>query len=60
MSRETGNLVVNVNVKESVEEGLMMASTELLEAWVSSDKADSVSDKANRVIWIDSGLSGLV
>jgi hypothetical protein len=60
MSRETGNLVVNVNVKESVEEGPMMASTELLEAWVSSDKADSVSDKANRVIWIDSGLSGLV
>jgi hypothetical protein len=26
--------VVKVDVKESVEEGLMMANTELLEAWV--------------------------
>jgi hypothetical protein len=32
MSGETGNLVVNINVKKSVEEGLMMASAELLEA----------------------------
>jgi hypothetical protein len=29
-----------------------MASAELLEAWVSSGKADSVFDKANGVIWI--------
>jgi hypothetical protein len=40
-------LVVKVNVKESIEGGPMVASTELLEAWVSSDMADSVSDKAN-------------
>jgi hypothetical protein len=50
MSRETDNLVVKVNVKKNVEEGLMMTSAELLEAWVSSGKADSVSKKANRVI----------
>jgi hypothetical protein len=50
MSGETGNLVVKVNVKKSVEEGPMMASAELLEAWVSLGKADAVSDKANRVI----------
>jgi hypothetical protein len=60
ISGETGNLVVKVNVKESVEEGLMMASIELVEAWVSLDKADSVSDKANGVIRVTSGLSGLV
>jgi hypothetical protein len=60
MSRETGNLVVKVNVKKNVEEGSMMASAELLEAWVSSGKADSISDKANGVIWVASGLSGLV
>jgi hypothetical protein len=60
MSRETDNLVVDVNMKKSVEEGSMMASTELLEAWVSSGKADSVSDKANGVIWVAFRLSGLV
>jgi hypothetical protein len=60
MSRETGNLVVKVNVKKNVEEGSMMASAELLEAWVSSGKADSISDKINGVIWVASGLSGLV
>jgi hypothetical protein len=60
MSRETGNLVVKVNVKKNVEEGSMMASAELLEAWVSSGKADSISDKTNGVIWVASGLSGLV
>jgi hypothetical protein len=60
MSGETGNLVVKVNLKKHVEEGLMMASAELLEAWVSSGKADSVSDKANGVIWVALGLSRLV
>ena len=45
-----GNLVVKVNVKKNVEEGPMMASAKLLEAWVSSSKADSVLDKANGVI----------
>jgi hypothetical protein len=45
-----GNLVVKVNVKTNVEEGPMMASVELLEAWVSSGNTDSVSDKANGVI----------
>jgi hypothetical protein len=59
MSGETGNLVVKVNVKKSVEEGLMMASTELLEAWVSLSKADSVSDKANEVIQVGLGLPEL-
>jgi hypothetical protein len=38
----------------------MMASAELLEAWVSSGKVDSVSNKANGVIRVTSGLSGLV
>jgi hypothetical protein len=47
MSGETGNLVVKVDVKENVEEGLMMANTEFLEAWISSGKANSVSGKAN-------------
>jgi hypothetical protein len=30
MSGETGNMVVKVNVKENVEDGPMMASTEFL------------------------------
>jgi hypothetical protein len=47
MSGEMGNLVVKVNMKENVEEGPMMASTELLEAWISLGKANSVSSKAN-------------
>jgi hypothetical protein len=59
MSGEMSNLVVKLNVKESVEEGLMMASTKLLEAWVSSDKVDSVSDKANGVIRVGLGLPEL-
>jgi hypothetical protein len=41
--------VVKVNLKENVEEGPMMANTELLEAWVSSSKANSVSGKADQV-----------
>jgi hypothetical protein len=49
--------VVKVNVKKSVLEGLMMASAELLEAWISSSKADSVSDKENGVIQVGLGLS---
>jgi hypothetical protein len=60
MSSGMGNLVVKFNVKKNVEEGPMMASAELLEAWVSSGKADSVSDKANGVIHVASGLSRLV
>jgi hypothetical protein len=56
ISREMGNLLVKVNV----EEGSMMASAEVLEAWVSSGKVDSVSDKINGVIQVASGLSGLV
>jgi hypothetical protein len=44
-----GNLVVKVDVTENVGEGLMMANTELLEAWVSSGMADSISGKANKV-----------
>jgi hypothetical protein len=59
MSGEMSNLVVKLNVKESVEEGLMMVSTKLLEAWVSSDKVDSVSDKAIGVIRVGLGLPEL-
>jgi hypothetical protein len=50
MSGEMGNLVVKVDVKENVEEGHMMANTELLMASVSSGKANSVFCKANQVI----------
>jgi hypothetical protein len=39
--------VVKVDVKENMEEGPMMVNTELLEAWVSLSKANSVSGKAN-------------
>jgi hypothetical protein len=60
MSGEMGNLVVKVNVKKNVEERSMISNAELLEAWISSGKADSVSDKANGVIQVASGLSGLV
>jgi hypothetical protein len=47
---------MKVDVKENMGKGPMMANTELLEAWVSSDKADSVSSKANGVIRVASGL----
>jgi hypothetical protein len=57
MSGRTGNLAVKVNVKKNVEEGPMMASAELLEAWVSSGKVDLVLDKANSVIQVALGLS---
>jgi hypothetical protein len=56
MSEEMGNLMVKVNVKKNVEEGLMMASVEVLEAWVSSGKANTVSDKVNGVIRVGLGL----
>jgi hypothetical protein len=49
MSGEMGNLVVEIDVKENVEEGPMMANTELLEDWISSGKANSVSGRANQV-----------
>jgi hypothetical protein len=49
MLGEMGNLVVKVNMVQNVEEGLMMPNTELLEAWVSSGKTNSVSGKANQV-----------
>jgi hypothetical protein len=49
MSGEMGNLVVKVDVKENVDEGPIMANTELLEAWVSSGNVNSVSGKANQV-----------
>jgi hypothetical protein len=49
MSGETGNLLMKAGVKENAEEGLMMANTELLDAWIGSGKANSVSDKANQV-----------
>jgi hypothetical protein len=49
MLEEMGNLVVKFDTKENVEEGPMMANTKLLEAWVSSGKANSVSGKAKKV-----------
>jgi hypothetical protein len=49
MLGKMGNLVVKVGMKENVEEGPMMANTELLEAWISLGKANSVSGKANQV-----------
>jgi hypothetical protein len=36
-------------VMENLEEGPMMANTELLKAWISSGKANSVPGKANQV-----------
>jgi hypothetical protein len=60
MSGGTGNFMVKVNVKKNVKQGPMMASADLLEAWVSSGKADSVLDKANGVIRVASRLSRLV
>jgi hypothetical protein len=47
MSGEMGNLVGKVDMMENVEQGPMMANTELLEAWISSGKANSISGKAN-------------
>jgi hypothetical protein len=49
MLGEMSNLVVEINVKENVEEGPMMANTELLVAWIRSGKANSVSGMANQV-----------
>jgi hypothetical protein len=49
MPGEMDNLVVEIDVKENVEDGLMMANTELLEAWISSGMANLVSGKANQV-----------
>jgi hypothetical protein len=46
-------------MKENMEEGPMMANTELPEAWVSSGMANSVSGKANGVIWVALGLPEL-
>jgi enolase len=48
---------MKVDVKENVEEGLMMANTELLEAWISSGKANSVSSKANQVTQVSQTCS---
>jgi hypothetical protein len=52
-----GNLVVKVDMEENMEEGPMMANTELLEAWVSSGKANSISSKANQVTWVSQTCS---
>jgi hypothetical protein len=49
MSGETGNLVVEIDMKKNVEEGWMMANTKLLKAWTSSVKANLVSSSANQV-----------
>jgi hypothetical protein len=38
MLGEMGQMVVKVDVKENVEEGQMMANTELLKAWISLGK----------------------
>jgi hypothetical protein len=49
MTGEMSNLVMKVDMKKNVEEGPMMANTELLEAWISLGKTNSVSGKANQV-----------
>jgi hypothetical protein len=54
-----GNLMMKVDVKENMMEGLMMVNTELLEVWVSSGEANSISCKANGVIQVASRLLGL-
>jgi hypothetical protein len=48
MSGKMGNMVMEVDMKENVEEGPMMANTELLEAQISSGRVNSVSGKANQ------------
>jgi hypothetical protein len=58
MSGETGNLVVEIDVKQTVEEGPMMANTGFLEAWIGLGKANSISDKANGVSRVASELPG--
>jgi hypothetical protein len=60
MSGGTGNVVVKVNTKKNMEEGPIMASAELLEAWVRSGKVDLVLDKANGVVRVASGLFSLI
>ncbi len=59
MSGETCNLVVEIDVNQNVEEGPMMANTEFLEAWIGLGKENSISDKANGVSRVASGLPGL-
>jgi DNA-binding sugar fermentation-stimulating protein len=54
-----GNFVVKVDMKENVEEELVMANTGLLQALLSSGEANSVSSKANGVSRVASGLPGL-
>jgi hypothetical protein len=49
MSGEMGNFMVKVDMKENVEEGPMMANSELLGDWISSGKTNSVFDNANQV-----------
>jgi hypothetical protein len=49
MSGEMGNFIVKVDMKENVEEGPMMANSELLGDWISSGKTNSVFDNANQV-----------
>jgi hypothetical protein len=49
MSGEMGNLVVEIDVKKNVEQGPMVANTELLEACISLSKSNSVSGRANQV-----------
>jgi hypothetical protein len=53
----TGNLVVEIDVKENVEERSMMANTELLEAWIISGKANSVFGRANQVTQVSQTCS---
>jgi hypothetical protein len=52
-----GNLVIKVDMKENMEDGSMMANTELLEAWISSGKANSVFGMANQVTQVSQTCS---
>jgi hypothetical protein len=44
-------------VNENMEEGLMMVNTELLETWINSGKANSVSSMANQVTQVSQTCS---
>jgi hypothetical protein len=64
MLGEMGNLVVKVDVKENVKEWPMMANTELLKAWISFGKANSVPGRQIRLlgsprrVWVTQSYPG--
>jgi hypothetical protein len=51
--------MVENDMKKNVEKVSMMANTELIEAWISSGKASSVSGRANQVTRVPETCSEL-